>query len=98
MLFNLLLSPDGEVPTDEPLARRRRALEAFGENAALPGKLMITSATQNIDQAREWLTGMSGTDGVVAKRLDRRYESGGAGDGQDQADAHGRLRGWRLSL
>ena len=76
VLFNLLLSPDGEVLTDEPLARRRRALEAFGENAALPGKLMITSATQNIDQAREWLTGMSGTDGVVAKRLDRRYESG----------------------
>ena len=50
----------------------RRALEAFGENAAQPRKLMITPVTQEIDEAREWLTGMSGTDGVVAKRLDRR--------------------------
>ena len=76
VVFDLLLSPMGEVMIGEPLAKRRRALEAFGKSAVRPGKLMITPVTQDIDEAREWLTGMSGTDGVVAKRLDLRYESG----------------------
>lgn len=76
VLFDLLVAPEGEVLTGEPFDKRRRALVAFGEMAERPGELIITPASQRIVRAREWLTGMSGTDGVVAKRLDLPYQSG----------------------
>jgi len=76
VLFDLLVAPEGEVLTGAPFATRRRALEIFAKTAARPGKLIITPASQDVASAREWLTGMSGTDGVVAKRLDLAYASG----------------------
>jgi ATP-dependent DNA ligase len=77
VLFDLLFSPDGTDLTKLPLARRRLELEAFGAKAALPGHLDVTPCTRDLTQAHSWLEGLSGTDGVVAKRLDGVYESGG---------------------
>jgi ATP-dependent DNA ligase len=76
VLFDLLLSPEGESLIREPLAHRRQALEAFGEKAAAPGRLVVTPCSRDPAQAREWLAGMSGTDGVVAKRIEGAYEAG----------------------
>ena len=76
VLFDLLAAPDGEILTDRPLALRRRALAAFGQTAQRPGKLIITPASPDIAMARQWLSGLSGTDGVVAKRLDLPYQNG----------------------
>ena len=36
----------------------------------------MTPCTLEFAEAQEWLQGMSGTDGVVAKQLDRPYETG----------------------
>jgi ATP-dependent DNA ligase len=76
VLFDMLMSSDGEDITGAPFAERRRALEAFGKRAMRPGRLLITPFTREIAEAESWLAGYGGTDGVVAKRLDRPYESG----------------------
>ncbi len=76
VLFDMLVSPDGADLTKAPLAERRRALEAFGKKATRAGRLVVTPCTRDLAEARGWLEGMSGTDGVVAKRLDRPYEMG----------------------
>jgi ATP-dependent DNA ligase len=76
VLFDMLVSPDGANLTKAPLVERRGALEAFGRKAARAGQLTVTPCTRDLAEAEEWLEGMSGTDGVVAKRLDRPYEMG----------------------
>jgi ATP-dependent DNA ligase len=76
MLFDLLLAPDGSVLTHRPLRERRRALEAVGGKIGCRGLVAVTPRTCDADEAERWLTGYAGTDGVVAKRLDRAYESG----------------------
>jgi ATP-dependent DNA ligase len=76
VLFDLLLAPDGAALIDRPLSDRRRALEIFGRKAARDDSLLVTPATRNPAEAEQWLAGYAGTDGVVAKRTDRRYESG----------------------
>src|SRR5208283_6816 len=75
MLFDLLLVPDGAVLVDRPLWERRRALEAVGGSIRGRG-IAVTPCTRDGDEAECWLAGYAGTDGVVAKRLDRPYESG----------------------
>ena len=75
VLFDILLAPDGTRLTERPLTERRPALEEFGHRAQ-GHNLFVTPCTRNPDKAREWLAGRAGTDGVVAKRLDRPYESG----------------------
>jgi ATP-dependent DNA ligase len=77
ILFDMLIAPDGTFLLDEPLTRRRRLLEAFVEAAAMPGKLVLSPATRDRKQAERWLAEFGGaTDGVVAKRLDGRYQPG----------------------
>ncbi len=76
VLFDMLMSPDGADMTVAPFAERRRALEAFGKTAARPGRLLITPFTRAAAEAEQWLAGYSGTDGVVAKRLEAPYQSG----------------------
>jgi ATP-dependent DNA ligase len=76
VLFDMLMSPDGADLTRAPLAERRRALETFVKRATRKGRLVITPATRDPHEAEGWLQGYAGTDGVVAKRLDRPYESG----------------------
>ena len=76
VLFDCLLAPDGETLVERPLRDRRRALDSFGRKIAGHSGLAITPFTRDPDEAEGWLTGYAGTDGVVAKRVDRPYESG----------------------
>ena len=78
ILFDMLVGPDGSPVGALPLAERRGALEAFGEKAAIAGKLIVTPCTRDLAQATSWLDDFDrdGRDGVVAKRLDGSYQSG----------------------
>ncbi len=78
ILFDMLVGPDGSPVEALPLTQRRSALEAFGERAAIAGKLIVTPCTRDLAQATEWLNDFShdGRDGVVAKRLDGKYLGG----------------------
>ena len=78
ILFDMLVGPDGSRVEALPLTERRSALEAFGEKAAIAGKLIVTPCTRDRAQATQWLDDFDrdGRDGVVAKRLDEKYLSG----------------------
>ncbi len=76
VLFDLLLAPDGTLLIGRPLSKRRPALEAFGKKAARKGHVLVTPATGDPAESQRWLAGYAGTDGVVAKRIDRPYEAG----------------------
>ena len=61
----------------KPLAERRTALEALHKTIANPA-LILSPASQSLDQAAAWLTATGGAlDGVVAKPLDQPYQPGG---------------------
>lgn len=75
MLFDVL-----EVGTksfdEQPLSRRRQALERFYKVNAVDG-LLMSPATTDRDVALDWLKRSGGAlDGVVAKRLDQPYRFG----------------------
>jgi ATP-dependent DNA ligase len=78
ILFDMLAGPDGSSVGALPLAERRNALEAFGEKAAIAGKLIVTPCTRDLLEATKWLDDFDrdGRDGVVAKKLDGKYLSG----------------------
>jgi ATP-dependent DNA ligase len=77
IMFDILLTPDGKQLIDEPLTRRREALESFSKKTSVAGRLMLSPATRNREQAVGWLRDSGeATDGVVAKKLDRLYEPG----------------------
>jgi ATP-dependent DNA ligase len=78
ILFDMLVGPDGSPVGTLPLAERRNVLQAFGEKAAIAGKLIVTPCTRDLAQATQWLADFDrdGRDGVVAKRLDGKYLSG----------------------
>ena len=78
IVFDMLVGPDGSPVGALPLTERRTALEAFGEKAAIAGKLIVTPCTRDLAQATQWLDDFDrdGRDGVVAKRLDGKYLSG----------------------
>jgi len=76
LVFDLLLE-NGENLTDRPLSERRDRLEEFAKHHLRGNRSIgVSPATRRVAQAREWLTGHSGTDGVIAKRLDLAYQSG----------------------
>ncbi len=76
VLFDLLVSDAGRDLTDEPLARRRPALEAFAGSNPHPA-LTLSPATRDRTLAEHWLEqGEAGCDGVMAKRLDAPYRTG----------------------
>ena len=78
ILFDMLVGPDGSPVGALPLTERRGALERFGEQAAIAGKLIVAPCTRDLAQATEWLDDFDrdGRDGVVAKRLDGKYLRG----------------------
>ncbi len=78
ILFDMLVGPDGSKVAALPLAERRSALEIFGQQGAIAGKLIVTPCSRDLAQARSWLADFDhdGRDGVVAKRLDAPYLSG----------------------
>ena len=76
--FDLLVDEHGELLTGVPLAERRARLERFidryGRSAPA---LRLSPVARTLAEARRWLDRMrGGLDGIVAKRLDARYESG----------------------
>ena len=77
LVFDLLRDA-GIDRVDEPLERRRPALERFlAANAAGIDLLVLSPATTSSEQAQRWLDDAAGTlDGVVAKRLGIPYASG----------------------
>jgi ATP-dependent DNA ligase len=75
MLFDVLLIGARKFE-DEPLSRRREALERFHEASAVDG-LLLSPATRDRDVALGWLKRSGGAlDGVVAKRLEQPYRFG----------------------
>jgi ATP-dependent DNA ligase len=78
--FDLLVDAGGRALLAEPLARRRAALEAFfgPVPATSDQRIRLSPATPERAVAEGWLTelGVSGLDGVIAKRLDAPYRSG----------------------
>ena len=75
MAFDLL-ELDGETLTDQPLAKRREALEKFAGKNPNPA-LHLSPATRDRNAALGWLERSGGAlDGVIAKRIDQDYRSG----------------------
>ncbi|MFI5228098.1 MAG: ATP-dependent DNA ligase [Gemmatimonadales bacterium] len=80
LVFDLLVDARGMKLSVKPLSERRERLAEFfdaavGRSSQAAG-LALSPATRSITDARGWLSGRSGTDGVVAKRLDLAYASG----------------------
>ncbi len=71
--FDLLALGDNDL-TGRPLAERRAALEEALVDAAAP--VYLTPVTQDQDIARQWFGQFEGAglDGLIAKRLDLRYQ------------------------
>ena len=78
ILFDILIGPDGANVGALSLAKRRSALEAFGERASIAGKLIVTPCTRDLAVATGWLEDFDhdGRDGVIAKKLDAPYSYG----------------------
>jgi len=75
MLFDLL-ELGGTSLLDQPLAKRREALQRFFARNAVPG-MHLSPVTIDRDAALAWLEQSGGAlDGVIAKRLDLAYRSG----------------------
>ena len=75
MLFDLLFSKETSY-LDAPLELRRRSLEIIYA-AEQHDDLLLSPCTADIEVARGWLDQVGAAlDGVVAKRLDGRYEPG----------------------
>ena len=77
ILFDMLLDSKGNSLIEEPLVKRRAALERFYKTAQRTEGLKLSPYTSNRKQAERWLDSARGAlDGVVAKRADGPYLPG----------------------
>jgi ATP-dependent DNA ligase len=78
IVFDVLGAPDGAVVMDRPFQQRRRLLEGFMAEAAIPERFVISPATPDLARAQAWLrdSGRGATDGVVAKDRAHSYSPG----------------------
>jgi ATP-dependent DNA ligase len=77
LVFDLLVDARGTDLTVKPLSERRQRLETFATAHFVEGgRIVLSPATRRIADARRWLAGHSGTDGVMGKRLDLPYAAG----------------------
>jgi ATP-dependent DNA ligase len=78
VLFDMLVAPGGVVIIDRSLEQRRRLLEAFMADSAVPKRLVLSPATRDLTSAEQWLdeAARGDTDGVVAKRVADPYQPG----------------------
>ncbi|MET0314406.1 MAG: ATP-dependent DNA ligase [Hansschlegelia sp.] len=78
ILFDMLMTGDGDVITGLPLSERREAIVRFGADAGASGQLTASPCTRDRAEAERWLSdaGHGATDGVIAKRLDQPYAAG----------------------
>lgn len=75
MAFDLL-SVSGKSLIEQPLSKRRQALEKFFANNSSP-KLHLSPETHDRKRALQWLLHSGGAlDGVIAKRLELEYRPG----------------------
>ena len=75
MLFDVL-ELGGKDLSDQPLAKRRQALETFFAGNEVP-RLHLSPMTRDRQTAVAWLERSGGAlDGVIAKRADLEYRSG----------------------
>ena len=78
IVFDLLVDSAGESLVDQPLRKRRQALQTFARRF-LEGQAVIelSPITEDFGAAMSWLDGgHAGIDGVMAKRADLPYLSG----------------------
>ncbi len=77
VLFDLLALGDRDL-RGAPLVERRALLERALEGGDPRGRVLVTPATRDRDVAADWFSRFEGAglDGVVAKRLDGRYQPG----------------------
>jgi ATP-dependent DNA ligase len=76
LVFDLLVDDRGTDLTKLPLQERRDRLERFAKKAFRAESIVLSPATTRLSSARRWLSGHTGTDGVMAKRRDMAYRSG----------------------
>ena len=76
--FDLLAGSDGAQLMQEPLSRRRAALEALMAGVADSTRVALSPMTRDVHGAERWLAqaGEGALDGVVAKRLNDPYRPG----------------------
>lgn len=77
--FDLLVNQHSKMIADLPLSERRKALEIFARGC-FRGPLRLSPMTLKFAEARGWFRMKVGLDGVIAKRRDAAYESGGRDD------------------
>lgn len=78
VVFDLLVDAAGASLVDEPLEKRRAALEAFAQAHVPRGaRVRLSPATTDLHIVEGWLRSLgSGLDGIIAKRIDLPYQSG----------------------
>ena len=77
ILFDMLLDEKGRSLIEEPLIKRRAALERFFKMIGAVKGLRLSPYTMQRSQAERWLNEARGSlDGVVAKRSDGPYLPG----------------------
>jgi ATP-dependent DNA ligase len=78
LVFDLLQTSADKKLSAKPLSRRRPALEAFAKSQFKASQTFwLSPASTDYATARKWLARSgSGSDGVIAKRLDLPYQAG----------------------
>jgi ATP-dependent DNA ligase len=77
ILFDILLTPEGDGLLDVPLTERRAALERFHAAQGGSSLLRLSPFTRKRSEAQRWLARAGGAlDGVIAKRVDGPYVAG----------------------
>jgi ATP-dependent DNA ligase len=78
LAFDLLSTAKDKKLAEQPLSKRRPALEAFARTQfKSPTTFRLSPATTSFSIAKKWLREAGGGfDGVIAKRLDLPYQSG----------------------
>lgn len=81
MVFDILADEHGKDLSGQVLADRRDALERFAAKFFHGNeRIRLSPRTRDFDTAKLWFKRMAGPlDGIVAKRLDKPYESGERG-------------------
>lgn len=75
--FDCLAAPGAGNLLEQPLARRREALESVHAALGDGAPVRLSPFTRDRSEAERWLGRVGGAlDGIVAKRLDGPYESG----------------------
>ncbi len=78
ILFDMLVTGEDQLLSEDSLAKRRACLEEFAaKNLRDTKNIVVTPMTLDRDVAEEWLNKQTVVlDGLIAKRLDLPYQSG----------------------